>query len=316
MEKIGKKGLKLSQESDNDFYSVSFINTLGTTAFENKDHSKAKYYFEKSIELLRKKDYKKDWLANSLMNLGVVENVFENYDKSIEYLQKAIDISENYNLLPIKGLALMNKALTYEKAKGDDEKILKCFNKSEAILREVNYFSNLLEILKYKEKYYNKKGLFKDANKILKEIIELKEKSFSDELNKRIANMKTKFEIEQTEREKKILEQKNQELQKRNQNLKKAQKKIRKLEQKNTIYAMAVTANHELNQPLSVVSGNIEMALIKLDKDRHLKKYLDKSAAAVQKMKEILNKFKNIDDFKFKKYAEKTYMVTFDNKKP
>lgn len=91
-------------------------------------------------------------------------------------------------------------------------------------------------------------------------------------------------------------------------------KTIIELEQKNTIAAMIVTANHEINQPLTVLKGNLEMLKINL-KDHELPPKAAKNIEKIQKCSElieaILHKYQNYTEYNFKPYLNDVKMINF-----
>lgn len=96
----------------------------------------------------------------------------------------------------------------------------------------------------------------------------------------------------------------------------KTQSELIKLEKKNSAMAIAVTANHELNQPLMVLQGYLEIFLMTIDvanlSDQQ-KKCLNEINKSVNKMSDILEKFKNVNNLSFKDYEKETEMVIFDD---
>jgi len=91
-------------------------------------------------------------------------------------------------------------------------------------------------------------------------------------------------------------------------------KKIVELEQKNSVAAMIVTANHEINQPLTVLKGNIEMLKINL-KEFHLPekavRNLEKIQYCSDMIESILQKYQNSTEFIFKPYLNDVTMIDF-----
>ena len=100
--------------------------------------------------------------------------------------------------------------------------------------------------------------------------------------------------------------------------LQKAQREIIKLEQKNAAMAMAVTANHEINQPLTVLRGNFDLFQNTLDRtsltDKQ-QKFLMKMQEAMEKVQVILKKFKNSTSIHFENYLGTQKMVVFEEEK-
>ena len=78
--------------------------------------------------------------------------------------------------------------------------------------------------------------------------------------------------------------------------------------------AMVVTANHEIKQPLSIISAYIEILLNdeKIDKNSKIK--LKKIWASTDKINHILEKLKNIEEPEYVDYANFTKMIDIDNK--
>lgn len=114
--------------------------------------------------------------------------------------------------------------------------------------------------------------------------------------------------IEQNE----FLNKKNDELEAAYKKLQEEQQKVIDMEKIKSILAMAVTTNHELNQPLTVIQGNVEMLAIKyeqLTNDKHIKKIIESIDSIIDKM----NKFASFDKITFKKYLDNIDMVEFNN---
>ncbi len=90
------------------------------------------------------------------------------------------------------------------------------------------------------------------------------------------------------------------------------------LERKNSVLAMIVTANHELNQPLSIIFSMTDMlkrsSKIEKISDNQIK-YLENIIKAAQKMNETLRRFKNTKEFSFSEYNKDINMVIFDDEK-
>ncbi len=95
--------------------------------------------------------------------------------------------------------------------------------------------------------------------------------------------------------------------------LQEEEKKTIDLEKTKSVLAMIVTANHEINQPLQVVSGYLDMLQNKLkDKlDEKDKTYFHKIEEGIYGIAETLKKYKNIKNFDYKDYYQGIEMVVF-----
>ncbi len=99
------------------------------------------------------------------------------------------------------------------------------------------------------------------------------------------------------------------------QKLQDAQNEIIGLERKNTVLAMAVTANHEINQPLMILEANIEMLFMSLPeelKNEKINRYIKRASESVERIVNILEHFKKNEIVEFEDYGGDTNMVSFN----
>lgn len=78
--------------------------------------------------------------------------------------------------------------------------------------------------------------------------------------------------------------------------------------------AMVVTANHEIKQPLSIITSYIEILQDKEDIDDKTKKKLEKIWVNADKINQILEKMKQIEDPSYVDYANFTKMIDIEDK--
>ena len=86
-------------------------------------------------------------------------------------------------------------------------------------------------------------------------------------------------------------------------------------ERRSSVLAMVVTANHEINQPLTALKGNFQLFTKTIDENSltdKQKKYLDKVTDSSDKICSILAKFREAKDIHFTDYLEDIKMVSFD----
>jgi two-component system cell cycle response regulator len=102
------------------------------------------------------------------------------------------------------------------------------------------------------------------------------------------------------------------------QNLQKSQQQLIELERKNSILAMAVTANHELNQPLTVIKGYISMIENSIGvqhlNDKQLK-YFEKIEQSFDRINIILKNFNETASASLESYNGNLKMFVFDDSK-
>ncbi len=101
-----------------------------------------------------------------------------------------------------------------------------------------------------------------------------------------------------------------------NKKLKDAQNAIVELERKNTALAMGITTNHEMNQPLMVISANLEMlqesvALHGLTEKEN--QIFGNIKAAFSQITNILKKYREAVDVSYEEYLDNEFMLVFKN---
>ncbi len=92
------------------------------------------------------------------------------------------------------------------------------------------------------------------------------------------------------------------------------EREIAELEKRNSILAMAVTANHEINQPLMVLNGNLEMLHTNLPDEvkKENRRYFDRATIAIERIRNILDSYKQLHNIDFDEYTDGTKMVKYD----
>ena len=172
---------------------------------------------------------------------------------------------------------------------------VECIDKVECLAISKENFFNLLKIPE----------ISRNIMKAVADIVLKSDKTIVTEVLKN--NTITELNLE--------LEEKNILLEESYKELKNNQNEIITLEQKNSILAMIVTANHEINQPLTVVTGHL--ALLKR-KTQELNKNKDidfinekilKIEKNLNKINQILHKYSNMYDFEFSDYGSGIKMI-------
>ena len=311
-EKVGLKGLKISSEHGNKRLESAFLANLGTHYFSNHKYDKAIDFFQQARSYLIEQNINHEWIAMSTMNIGAAYRELQEYNKAHAEFEKSRKLCEDFNMQNILAKLKLNIAMTYFRQNELNlafEEILV----SEKRVRELGVLTDLRLVLRNKVEILHAKKNYDEEVMCYQELLDLQERIFNEHLSEKSAELRTKFETEQKERERQILQQKNAELEKRNEELEKAQEEIRILARKNTVYAMAVTANHELNQPLTVIKGNMEMIELQIGNlNSSNKKHFDRISTSLDRIDDILQKYRENRNVKLTEYADDTVMVSFD----
>lgn len=97
---------------------------------------------------------------------------------------------------------------------------------------------------------------------------------------------------------------------------KEAERQMLELDRKNSILAMAVTTNHEINQPLSVLKMSIDLFLMTLEMDEMTdkqKKNLSRISKSFEKIEEILKRYRHLEEIQMGSYLHDTDMIVFND---
>lgn len=120
----------------------------------------------------------------------------------------------------------------------------------------------------------------------------------------------------QLEEKNQVITQQKEQLESSFKDLQKSQQQLIELERKNSILAMAVTANHELNQPLTVIKGYISMIENSIGAD-HLTekqlKYFEKIEQSFERINIILKNFNETASASLENYDGNLKMFVFGN---
>lgn len=129
-------------KNNNSIYATIGI---GCIYLDNKDYKNAIVYFDKVIYLVKELNIKDEHnnLQNAYYNKGLCYYFLEEYDKSLEYFDKAIDLKDDdYNAFNDKGNVYykqgkLNEAIDcYKKAININSKFSDAYNNLGVIYRE------------------------------------------------------------------------------------------------------------------------------------------------------------------------------------
>ena len=83
-----------------------------------------------------------------------------------------------------------------------------------------------------------------------------------------------------------------------------------KSENLRVLYNTVIALNHELNNPLTVMNGNLKLLKSMLsDKDKNIGNLLESALGAGKRIEEVTKKLANIKEIEYSKYDEKTEML-------
>jgi tetratricopeptide (TPR) repeat protein len=289
-EEIASKLLKASvafQEIINDTLGVAYSNYYSGYMLLNKDNKKAEHYFRKALTLpiVDSDDFLKNAIYDGLYEINLSKKQFKtayHYQTLIDSLNRNENQSELSNYL-------------YE-----IEAEYKLKNRIQNLDKEARMTS------KMKYDYLTKQHIIEDFVKFLiivlitavvAIIIYILNKNHYFRLEK---HAKSKLEKNNAilANQNKTIEEQKIELQKMLNELDISHKHQLELEKENSELAMAITANHEINQPLTVIQANLEILMMKLDDGTipHIKQYSNLINKDIDAIVEILTQYRKLEN--------------------
>jgi len=171
-----QNGLKMARETNNDAWSSRMLANLGNTYLRINFYQTALEYYLQALPHLEKTNYR---LYQLYDNMQVLYNYLGNYDQSIEYGEKALDIiqdaslniHDDYSLAAI----LVNLSIGYlhvsppqfEKALHSLQQALRIAEANNYLFTKSIVFTNLAD-------YHKKRNEMQEAETFFRQALELK----------------------------------------------------------------------------------------------------------------------------------------------
>ncbi|MBN1969773.1 MAG: tetratricopeptide repeat-containing sensor histidine kinase [Candidatus Delongbacteria bacterium] len=324
------KSLELRRKADDLTSIASSLSNLGLLCKDENDYQSSENYLAEALEIVEKTSDIR--IKGAIFtNFGALSLKTENFKTARKYYLKALKlyliIGDPRTLaIGYRSLGLVEKFL-----KNYDESIA-YFLKSKKISEENHYqdlqmslYMNLSECYELKKDLTNSLQYFKDGFD-LSQIIQEESK------NRIIEELQIKFDLKNKENEtllakaeSEVFKLKNIELadlvaklEELNRKLIQSQEEIVRLEKRNSVLAMIATTNHELNQPLSILKGSLELFLSytnSLNFDIKVSNLILMMEESLHRIEKTLKKYNdNTNNFYFDTYLEDTDMVVFEDR--
>lgn len=217
---FSRMALKEAQVRHYVFEEASAFNLLGLLADRNNENDLALEYFERALSIRVKNNFKAG-VASTLLNIGILYEKLNDLTRAEEFELRSLAIEEKLNHALGMCYSYQSLGQLYLKM-GDFAKSHYYLDKGE-ILTKRNKNANILQDI-----YQNRRDLYRQQMKYQEAIRysvlfeNLKDSLFNKGLSTRISTMQYDFQLDQKEREIKILGQQ-QELQQKKLELQQAQ---------------------------------------------------------------------------------------------
>ncbi len=205
---IYNESLKMMKELKNREGISRSLNNIGLIYMTLKNYDKALEFFLETLKITKEIGVKNN-IAYCLNNIGNIYWYLGNYDKSLEYYMESLKINEEINNK--YGIAGSTKNIggIYLKLKNYDKSLV-YLKKGLKLAKEIEAKDLLQNIYEAFYDFYNVKENYKKSLEYYRLYSEVKDRIFTEESSKKIAEMQTKYETEKKEKENEVLRKNNE----------------------------------------------------------------------------------------------------------
>ncbi len=313
---------------------ASSLNNIGLVYMQRGDNEKARETYEKALGVYLQAGLKRETVP-LLNNLAVVCQHLRQIDKAVDYVRlsydTALELDNKYET--IETIIVMSYMLAEDAHNRGDidafpwieerlEEARKLIEEIEAKKLHLWYMQAHADVLDSKALTYVSLNepmkayeTLKESSDNLRELIGMHGKIAQENMAKKVEEVTAQLELKMQRKESEELKKINNDLKIANTLLMQQGNEMIDLERRNSALAMAVTANHEINQPLMVIQGNLELLVASLSQNSLSEKektYLKRLNNAVERISKILERYRESNKYVFDFYSPDTKMVTLD----
>lgn len=193
------KSLQIDEEIGNKPGIAMSINNIGAIYHKLKLNLEALNYYKKAAKLYEELEMK-DGIARTFNNIGFIYYEWENFEKALDYYRKTLSICRELDHKYGIALSLNNMGDVYVKWKKYEE-ALEYYDQSTEVARSINSRERISDNYKLFSDVYDSLGDYKRSLEYYKLHTELKDSIFTEESNKHITEIQTKYETEKKDLE-------------------------------------------------------------------------------------------------------------------
>ena len=193
------QALPLVEEMKFDYGIASILSNIGIIYLYQDKLDSAENIYLKVLELDKKLNDKYE-MSQTYNNLALIYQKKKNRNKAAFYFKKSLDIKKEIGDKAGQASIYTNLATLFIE-KGDYETALKYLNRAERIAKKIDSREFLKNIYNNYATVYEKLGDFKNAYFYEEKYVELKDSLITEEMQKQLLTLQTKYETQQKEQE-------------------------------------------------------------------------------------------------------------------
>jgi signal transduction histidine kinase/predicted negative regulator of RcsB-dependent stress response len=288
-----QRSLKALENIDDKKGIAILLNNIGLIYYEVKDNDKALEYYAKSL-IYMKDNADKDGVAMVQNNIGLILYELNDFEESLKCYHESLNLSEEIGNKKATTNTLTNIGDLYVKQKKYD-KALYYLEKSRSCAVEFNLKELLIDCYKTMSKVHYESKNFEKAYEYLTLFTEIKDEIFSETSNQKIANLQSKYEIENKEKEIEIHKLKNIELVQANQKIQ---------DQREHLNLINKILRHDLKNNLTVIFSAIRIFL-----RQEKKEVLEEAIKKIEQSNELIDKMRVLEKLLHSNENLKSYSI-------
>jgi tetratricopeptide (TPR) repeat protein len=296
------RSLKLSILLKDQRTTAISYQSLGNVHYSQDNLVKAEKAFNKAYEMAEQLN-DRNILSYAVLSKGVLMAHRNEISKAFELFREALRIGQELGNISMIVSVYKAMAENCSHIGNFDEAVLH-LETALALAERANLKYSISNLYLELSGLHEKGGRHLDAYDYYEKYVLLRDVIYNEESNVKLSEMQTLYELELKKKEAEIIRIRTEELQTAKdeaerafQKLREAQRSLIDMEKKNLELVMAVTANHEINQPLMILKGNLELLEATLgDKMTDaLQKNFTRVNESIDRMEEILVRYDTIE---------------------
>jgi len=200
------KSIPLIEHSGTNMQKGRIFNNIGINYLSLEDYSEALDNYNKALEYFVKDSSQRD-IAMAYSNIGEVYNYMNERKKALIYLKKAVSLKRELNDKYGLEVALYSTANTYF-ADGNYKNAILFAIESLEIAKEIDNHHDVINDLDLLSRSYEADHQYSQAYKSLKQLRNISDSIFSENNEKQLQELQTKYETQQKENEILLLKEK------------------------------------------------------------------------------------------------------------
>lgn len=287
-----QKALKCGQQLNNHRLIADVYNNIGLVCLRQRKYEETLKNYFRSLEIRKKEPFKENE-AITLNNIGGVYQIMGDFDKAYHYYNQALEIRRKLGQT-FYLVTSLTSLLDFLSTTNMLEEAGLIYNEIKKIEPKIKDRFTIVMINASLSKYFEAKGDYQQALKYFKKEKSLEEDLFNERIDKQLKELEHQYQLKlsRLRQEKKIAREKEY-----------------------AAKAMAVTVTHELNQPLTVLQGYVQLIIDHNDnfrEDEKNKRYIENINIALTKINRLLRTLNNQKNIRYECYSTDTDMVSLD----